>query len=181
MLPKTAPSGNDEPALNACDGVSMFRLERMDEPTYRAWRAASQRDYADEKVKAGNWRSEEAAALSQDAFDKLLPNGLDTPGHEIRAMRNDAGEYVGHAWFTIEDRETGRVVFIYDIAVDPVHRRRGYARLALREIEAYAREQGCAGVQLHVFGYNTAARELYRSEGFEETNVMMLKRVDSET
>jgi ribosomal protein S18 acetylase RimI-like enzyme len=32
---------------------------------------------------------------------------------------------------------------------------------------------------LHVFGSNAAARELYRSVGFEETNVIMLKRVDA--
>ena len=92
-------------------------------------------------------------------------------------MVNDAGEVVGVAWFTIEDREPGRVVFIYDIEVDDAHRRRGYARLALREIEVFARERGCIGVMLHVFGDNTGARELYRSERFAETNVMMLKRV----
>jgi ribosomal protein S18 acetylase RimI-like enzyme len=155
----------------------MFRLQRMEEATYLEWRRAAQRDYGQEKVDAGNWRPDEAERLAQEAFDALLPNGLDTAGHELRSMVNDAGERVGHAWFTIEDREAGRVVFIYDIAVDPAHRRRGYARLALGEIEAYARDQGCAGVMLHVFGTNTAARELYRSEGFVETNVMMLKRV----
>jgi len=155
----------------------MFRLEPMDEATYEAWRVASQRNYASEKVKAGNWKAEDAEALSLEAFDKLLPNGRDTAGNEIRAMVNDAGEKVGHAWFTIEDREQGRVVFIYDIEVDQAHRRRGYARLALAEIAAFAREQGCAGVMLHVFGYNTPARELYRSVGFEETNVIMLKSV----
>lgn len=154
----------------------MFGLEPMDEPTFAAWRESSQRDYAQEKVKAGNWLPDDAEALAQEAFDKLLPDGRNTPDHEIRAMVND-GDKVGHAWFTIEHREAGRVVFIYDIAVDPNHRRRGYARFALREIEAYAREQGCAGVMLHVFGNNTPARELYRSEGFEETNVIMLKRV----
>lgn len=155
----------------------MFRLEPMDQADYVAWRAATQREYADEKVKSGNWRAEDAERLSREAFDALLPAGLATGGHEIRSMINDAGEAVGHAWFTIEDRDAGRVVFIYDIAVDEAHRRRGYARLALAEVASYAREHGCAGVMLHVFGYNTPARELYRSEGFEETNVMMLKRV----
>ena len=92
-------------------------------------------------------------------------------------MVNDAGERVGHVWFTIENREQGRIVFIYDIEVDEGHRRRGYARAALAEIDGYAREHGCAGVMLHVFGYNTPARALYRSVGFEETNVMMLKGV----
>ena len=155
----------------------MFRLEPMDEAQYVTWRAASQKGYASEKVKAGNWKAEEAERLSAEAFDALLPRGRESAGHELRAMRNDADEWVGHAWFTIEDREQGRVVFIYDIEVYEAYRRRGYARAALDAIDDYAREQGCMGVMLHVFGYNTAARELYRSQGFEETNVMMLKRV----
>lgn len=156
----------------------MFRLEPMDAATYEAWRAASQRSYASEKVKAGNWKPEEAEALSREAFDKLLPGGRETPGQQVRSMVNDAGEQVGHAWFTIEDREPGRVVFIYDIEVHEAHRRHGYARLALAEIDEYAREQGCLGVMLHVFGYNEPARTLYRSAGYVETNVIMLKRVD---
>jgi ribosomal protein S18 acetylase RimI-like enzyme len=157
----------------------MFRLQPMDEATYEAWRTASQRNYASEKVKAGNWKAEDAERLSQEAFDTLLPEGRATAGHEIQAMVNDAGEKVGHAWFTIEDREQGRVVFIYDIEVDEAHRRRGYGRLALAEIDEYAREHGCIGVMLHVFGYNEPARNLYRSAGYDETNVIMLKRVDA--
>ena len=83
----------------------MFRFEPMDEGTYEAWRVASQRNYASEKVKAGNWKPEEAEALSREAFDKLLPDGRETAGQEVRSMVNDAGEKVGHAWFTIENRE----------------------------------------------------------------------------
>jgi RimJ/RimL family protein N-acetyltransferase len=156
----------------------MFSLRAMDADMYEAWRAASQRSYAEEKVKAGNWKAEDAERLSQEAFDQLLPGGRETAGHELRAMRNDAGEHVGHAWFTIEDREPGRVVFIYDIEVYESFRRHGYARAALAEIDDYAREHDCIGVMLHVFGYNEAARNLYRSAGYVETNVIMLKRVD---
>ena len=66
-------------------------------------------------------------------------------------------------------------------AVDPAHRRKGYARAALGEIEAYAREHRCVGVQLHVFGGNTGARQLYLRAGFVETDVTMLKRVADQT
>ena len=156
----------------------VIRLEPMDEAAYGAWRTASQRNYANEKVKAGNWKPDEAEALSQEAFDKLLPEGRQTAGHEIRSMVDDDGDHVGHTWFTIEDREQGRVVFIYDIEVYEAHRRRGHARLALAEIDEYAREHGCVGVMLHVFGYNEAARQLYRSTGYIETNVIMLKPVE---
>jgi len=156
----------------------MFRLEPMDEATYVAWCATTKREYADGKVKAGNWPESDADDLAEAEFAKLLPNGRLTPDHEIRSMINDAGEKVGYAWFTIESRDVGRVVFIYDIAVDEAHRRKGYARRALDEIDAYAREHGCLGVMLHVFGDNEGARRLYSSAGYLETNVIMLKRVD---
>lgn len=158
----------------------MFGLEPMDEATYVAWREVTTREYAAEKVKAGNYPESGADALAEAEFARLLTNGRQTPGHEIRSMVNDDGEKVGYAWFTIENRDVGRVVFIYDIAVDAAHRRKGYARLALEEIDAYARENGCIGVMLHVFGDNEAARRLYSSAGYLETNVLMLKRVDQE-
>jgi ribosomal protein S18 acetylase RimI-like enzyme len=170
MLSKTAAAGND--------GGLMFRLEPMDEATYVAWCAVTKREYAAGKVEAGNWPEAGADELAEAEFARLLPNGRHTPAHEIRSMVNDAGEKVGYAWFTIENRDVGRVVFIYDIAVDAAHRRKGYARLALDEIDAYARDHDCLGVMLHVFGDNEAARELYRSMGYLETNVIMLKRVD---
>lgn len=156
----------------------MVRLEPLDDATYETWHERSVRDYADEKVASGNWLAEDAMDRSEQAFAELLPEGRDTPGHEIRSMVNDAGERVGYAWFVPEDRPFGRVAFIYDIAVDPEHRRRGYAHAALGEIATWARTHGCVAVQLHVFGNNTGARELYRRAGFVETDVTMLRRVD---
>ena len=32
-------------------------------------------------------------------------------------------------------------------------------------------------IQLHVFGHNSGARALYRKLGYEETNVIMTKRL----
>jgi len=155
----------------------VIRLEPMDEPTYQAWREATVRDYAQEKVESGNWLAADALERSEAAFAELLPDGRATAGHEIRSMVDEAGERVGYAWFVPEDRPFGRTVFIYDIAVDPAHRRKGHAQAALGEIEAYAREHGCVAVQLHVFGGNTGARQLYQRAGFVETDVTMLKWV----
>lgn len=156
----------------------MIRLEPMDQPTYETWRDTTVREYAQGKVEAGNWPAEGAIERSEGEFAHLLPDGRSTPDHELRSMFNEAGERVGYAWFVPEDRPFGRVVFIYDIAVDPAHRRNGYAQAALGEIEAFAREHGCVGVQLHVFGGNTGARKLYQRAGYVETDVTMIKRVD---
>jgi len=156
----------------------MIRLEPMDEPTYETWRDTTVREYAQEKVESGNWPAEGAVARSEGEFAHLLPDGRSTAEHQIQSMVNETGERVGYAWFVPEDRPFGRVIFIYDIAVDPAHRRKGHARNALHEIEAYAREHGCVGVQLHVFGGNTGARRLYQRAGYVETDVTMIKRVD---
>jgi ribosomal protein S18 acetylase RimI-like enzyme len=150
----------------------------MDPATYDTWREESIREYAQEKVEAGTWPAAEALERSAQSYEELLPNGLATAGHEIRSMVNEDGEQVGYAWFVPEDRPIGPVVFIYDIAVDPAHRRKGYGLAALAEVERYARDHGCVGVQLHVHGANSGARELYRRAGFVETDVTMLKRVD---
>jgi ribosomal protein S18 acetylase RimI-like enzyme len=156
----------------------MIRLEPMDEATYEAWLETTIPEYAQEKVEAGSWPAAEAMERSAQAYAELLPEGLATPDHQLRSMVNDDGERVGSAWFAPDERPIGRIMFIYDIAVDPAHRRKGHALAALREIDAYAREQRCVGVQLHVHGGNVGARRLYRQAGFVETDVTMLKRID---
>lgn len=156
----------------------MTRLEPMTQARYDAWLVQTVREYAEEKVAAGNYSEEGSLERSRVEFDAHLPNGLQTPGHEIRSMVDDHGQAVGYVWFTEEDRPVGRVVFIYDIAVDPEHRRKGHARAALATVEDYARDNGCIGVMLHVFGANAGARQLYLKAGYDETNVVMLKRVD---
>jgi ribosomal protein S18 acetylase RimI-like enzyme len=151
----------------------------MSRDHYERWLPVTMREYADEKVKAGNYDPDTAMEQAQAEFDKLLPQGLGSAGHELTSIIDDAGEIVGHCWFPIEDRPVGRVVFIYDIAIDPAHRRKGHAQAALAGVEDYAREHGCIGVMLHVFGSNAGARALYQKAGYEETNVIMLKRVDA--
>lgn len=155
----------------------MTQVQPMTQARYEAWLAATTREYAEEKVKSGNWAADDAMERSKAEFERLLPQGLATPGHELRSIVDDDGNAVGRVWFTIETREVGRVVFVYDIAIEPEFRRRGHAQAALSEVEAYAREQGCLGVMLHVFGSNSGARELYRKAGYDETNVIMLKKV----
>jgi ribosomal protein S18 acetylase RimI-like enzyme len=151
----------------------------MDQATYDAWRVATVRSYADEKVEAGAWPPADATERSEAEFRRLLTDGRLTAGHHLRSMIDDAGQRVGQVWYVAEGRPIGRVIFIYDIEVQPEHRRKGHAQAALRAIEDDARALGCIGVQLHVFGGNAGARALYRKAGYEETDVMMLKRVDA--
>lgn len=158
----------------------MIRLEPMDEAAYERWLATSIPEFAQEKVEVGTWPESEALERSAQTYRELLPDGLETPGQLIRSIVNEDGERVGHVLWAPTDRPSGRVAFIYDIAVYPEHRRRGHAQAALAEIAAWARDHGCAGVQLHVHGPNVGARQLYQRAGFVETDVTMLKRVSRE-
>jgi ribosomal protein S18 acetylase RimI-like enzyme len=61
--------------------------------------------------------------------------------------------------------------------VDEAYRGRGYGRAAPEALEPLAISLGYGSIGLHVFGDNEVARRLYRSAGYAETDVSMLKRL----
>lgn len=60
---------------------------------------------------------------------------------------------------------------LLSIATVPAARRRGVARMMLRELVGRARAAGCSAVLLEVRAANAAAQALYASEGFERIGV----------
>jgi ribosomal protein S18 acetylase RimI-like enzyme len=70
-----------------------------------------------------------------------------------------------------------RIAYIYDLAIDPAHQRRGHATRALRALEEEVHALGLAGIALHVFGHNVGAQTLYAKLGYEPTNINMYKPV----
>jgi len=156
----------------------MVTLEPMTVEAWDRWRGGAVRGYAADKVRAGAWPAEGAEARSDEEFRTLLPQGLATPGHDLRSIVNEAGEVVGTLWFG-PVREGGRgTCFIWDIEVIAEARGLGYGRAALAALEPLARERGFTSIGLHVFGDNEVARNLYRSSGYAETDVMMRKVLD---
>jgi ribosomal protein S18 acetylase RimI-like enzyme len=156
----------------------MVNLLPMEPKAWEAWRVASIRDYAAEKVRAGTWPAESADERAVAEFAGLLPDGQDTAGHEFRSIVTEAGETAGVLWFAPQD-EIGRgKAFIYDIVIDPTQRGRGYGRAAMEALEPLARSLGYDAIRLHVFGHNTVARHLYEAVGYVETDLMLMKRID---
>ena len=148
----------------------------MTQDEYEAWRPVSIAGYAAEHVRAGNWTAEEAPEQAEKAFDHYLPDGLGTAGHCICAIVDaTTGANVGHLWYFIEPTKAGPRVFIADVGIDEPHRRKGYASAALRELEREAVRLEADSIRLHVFGNNTAARNLYARLGYAETDVQMVK------
>jgi ribosomal protein S18 acetylase RimI-like enzyme len=155
----------------------MVTLPPMPPEVWEAWRVVSIAAYAADMVRVGSWPPESAEAQATALFGRVVPDGLGTAGHEFRSIVTDAGETVGALWFAAEDEVGHGTAFIWDIAIDPAHRGRGYGRAAMEALETLARSLGYDAVRLHVFGDNTVARGLYRAVGYTETDVTMVKRL----
>ena len=133
-------------------------------------------NYANDNIQAGRWPISTALARSRNEFNRLLPQGLETPNHFVYEIEDEtAGQAVGFLWFAIVETSDTRYGYVYNIRVKPEFRGRGYARAALDLIEAVAAAQGLSSIALHVFSFNTGAQALYRSTGYGITGMNMLK------
>jgi ribosomal protein S18 acetylase RimI-like enzyme len=149
----------------------------MTDSEFAAFRARAIRDYAVEKVAAGEWSQERAQARAEEQTDRLLPDGRDTDGMFIvMADAEDVGP-VGYAWLALTGPD-GSSAWIYDIAIDEEHRGKGYGRALLNGLEQVARERGLDTIALNVFAGNEYARRLYQRAGYEPTSIHMSKRLD---
>ena len=69
--------------------------------------------------------------------------------------------------------------WVYYLAVDPAHQRRGHGRTMMQAAESWLRERGAPKIQLMVRDDNEAALEFYQRFGLERQAVVTLgKRLD---
>lgn len=152
----------------------------LSEAEFREYRSRLARDYAQDKVRAGEWSLDEADARAARELDEQLPKGPDTEGHYLYEVRDETiPANVGILWLAVLDSSVGRSVWIYDILVHEQFRRQGYGARTLGLVEEKARELGAESVGLHVFGHNDAARKLYEKTGFETIDIVMSKRLEA--
>lgn len=155
----------------------MVTLEPLSADAWASWRVAAIAGYARDNVRIGAWPNEGAEARAAVDLGTILPDGQATANHEFRAIVNAEGDAVGVLWFAPNQAPNRRAIFIWDIVVAAEFRGRGYGRAALAALEPIARGLGFDAIELHVFGDNEIARNLYRSAGYVETNVSMVKRL----
>jgi ribosomal protein S18 acetylase RimI-like enzyme len=154
----------------------MINLVPMTEEDFQAYLTRAVSEYAADKVRAGNWPEADAIELSRQNYARLLPQGIHTPANFVGKLLNEDGQTVGILWYARLGEEFEEA-FIFDFEVYAPFRRRGYASQALAALEVHAKALGVKKLGLHVFGYNTPARELYKKTGFIETNVNMAKEI----
>ena len=67
------------------------------------------------------------------------------------------------------------------LAVDPVHRRNGYGRRIMKEVERRLQTRGCPKINLQVRATNDGAIKFYQSLGYSDDNVIGLgKRLEED-
>jgi GNAT superfamily N-acetyltransferase len=149
----------------------------MSADQFRAYRDIAERTYAKNIVKSGTMPGLEALQKATRDFDSLLPEGIDTPGHEFWTAL-DADREVGMLWLAFSEKSDGLHAFGYDFLVTPELRRQGYGRAIMAAAEELCRELGVVEVGLSVFGFNSSAQSLYEQMGFEVTVLQMRKRIE---
>ena len=145
------------------------RLEPMTEEQFGPWRAEAEAHFA-QSVAGSGVPAEAAAAEAAETYATLLPDGAATAGHHLW-YACDGDRRVGFLWLKL----TGRTAFVYNIAVEPDQRRRGYGRAIMAAGERWSRANGAATIGLHVFSHNHGARSLYEQLGYVETGRRMSK------
>jgi ribosomal protein S18 acetylase RimI-like enzyme len=130
------------------------------------------REYAEEHVRNGNWKKEEALEKSRKEHQQLLPDGLQSRNQYLYSIMDDADDKkLGMLWVNIENGQA----FIYDFRIDEEHRGKGYGKQALMALDEKLHSMNVQSVSLHVFGDNITAQQLYKKMGFEITGIHMRK------
>ena len=152
------------------------RLEPMSEAEFRESLHRSVLRHAADYVRRGYWTEARSVEAMEKEFAHLLPNGRETPDHSFAHVVDDAsGQRVGETWYQARE-QGGKVRFWVDwIAIDPEHRRKGYATATLLRLEEAATRCGADRIGLGVWLDNPGAVALYEKLGYAPTNLWMMK------
>ena len=102
-------------------------------------------------------------AVSSGRFDEAATSARSLHADNIVVTTTSAGEIVGAARAVSANGLTG----LFDIMVDPVHRRQGHARSMIDRLRGWAAGRN-EEVYLQVAAVNRPAITLYRAMGFVE-------------
>ena len=155
----------------------MVKLVPMDPADYPAYLENGIREYAEDKVKSGQWKESESLEKSRGEFLHLLPDGVHTKNEFIYSIVNEeTNQKIGILWVEVKMEETPRRAFGYDFIVYEPFRGKGFGKQALQALDKILISMDVESMGLHVFGHNATAFELYKKMGFEITNINMRKK-----
>ena len=154
---------------------AMIRLEPMTPAEYQVYIGYAVKQYAEVRVKAGD-DAEGILERAQEEYDKLLPQGLETPNHHLLSIHVDGLDApVGLIWFEARDKKGRKSAYIFVFEVRAELRGQGYGAATLQALEERVRSMGIHRINLNVFGFNTGAKALYERCGFTVAGIGMTK------
>lgn len=154
----------------------MIALNPIEQSDFEAFLEQEIVDYAQDKVKSGNWLAETALDKSRAEFLGLLPDGLQTKDQFIFTILDDTSQTkLGVLWVQVKMDENPRRAFINDFVIQPQFRSQGYGKRALQALDIKMEEMNVESIMLHVFAHNTTAISLYEKMGYAVSNLYMRK------
>ena len=119
-----------------------------------------------------------APSRTEDAYASFLGSKLDDP-NIIVLVADQGGEVLGYTYAGIEGKDymalRGPAGALYDIVVDPAHRRQGVGRLLLDATVQALKERGAPRVVLSTAEKNHSAQQLFEHAGFRRTMIEMTR------
>jgi ribosomal protein S18 acetylase RimI-like enzyme len=116
--------------------------------------------------------SEEEARKKYLEFTQADPLDPWSSDHQVFFAESVDGQLMGLVWLAKRDpfyvfKES--IIWIYNLHVIPQYRGLGVARSLLLKAEECAKSEKLSKIGLHVMDFNTAAKSLYLSMGYEQT------------
>jgi RimJ/RimL family protein N-acetyltransferase len=153
---------------------NMVQLVPMEQKDFEPYLERDIREYAEEHIRNGNWKKEEALERSRKEHQQLLPDGLQSKNQYLFSIIDDASDHkLGVLWVNIENNQA----FIYDFRIDEALRGKGYGKQALIALDEKLKSMNVQSIGLHVFGDNITAQELYKKMGYQITGIHMKKEL----
>jgi ribosomal protein S18 acetylase RimI-like enzyme len=153
------------------DAPPSVRLVPMTWDEFEEFAEESTRGFAARLVWAGLMPSEEAASYARLQLADLLPDGIATPLHLLRMVREVApgDPVVGHVWVRVgpaEPPDEGVDAYVFDIELAEAARGRGLGTATMLAAEQAARDLGADTIRLTVFDRDVPAKRMYERLGY---------------
>jgi Acetyltransferase (GNAT) family len=159
------------------DGVCV-RLIPMDEHDFRDLCARTVSLHAEVERDVGKWPIDVARQRSCAQLEALLPAGITTPHHFFFSILNIVtGSKVGSIWIGEQSGSGQGVYLIFDLFIEEVNRRCGFASASIRLIESIVLDMGGHTIKLQVFAKNLLAKTLYEKMAYSTYSHSMSKRI----
>lgn len=148
--------------------VSMeVRLRKMNVKEFKSYCEYSVNDYAKDLMKSSDITLEEAREQARKEFKGMLPQGTDTKDNYVMIIEDVRDrKAVGIIWYLYEEFQGAKQVFLSDFIVYEEERRKGYATVALAEMERNAMRDGCKQSIIYVWKHNPPGINLYTKCGY---------------